>query len=258
MFMKKKEIGKRTGRGIAFLLTMTLCLALLPGCKKNEEEQSESQSVPVVSFETGMFAEPQSSETVSEPEEKHTVIEGVRQISFYRRNPSTKVREKKSEFSAPWVRGTDISSFEVFACEDGEITFKTAYFDDAFWEKWNAHEGKDGCKIGYSVDFDLKSGEHIHKVLLKAGDELDYRPYLENYLYDDVHQAKGAWYSHLLPEEMNENTLITSIKFTPGEKIDEVGDEIHATVFVYNSEDDFNEKGDYIGDVSAEITIRRE
>ena len=241
------------------ILTAVLCAAFFAGCGKKAEPESESASVPVISFETGMFAEPQSSETVSETEEeKHTVIQGVRTISFYRRNPSTKVREKKTEFSAPWVRGTDISSFEAFACEDGEITFKTAYFDDAFWEKWNAFEGKEGCKIGYSVDFDLKNGEHIHKTLLKAGDELDYRPYLENYLYDDVHQAKGAWYSHLLPEEMNDNTLITSIKFTPGEKIDEVGDEIHATVFVYNSEDDFNEKGDYIGDVTAEITIRRE
>lgn len=252
--MRMKQVRKY----IAVAMMLLLCTASFAGCKKGKNKEAESESVPVVTFETGMFASETASEKVSEtPEEKHTTIEGVRQISFYRRNPSTKVREKKTEFTAPWVRGTDISSFEVFACEDSEITFKTAYFDDAFWEKWNAFEGKDNCKIGYSVDFDLKSGEHIHKVLLKAGDELEYRPYLENYLYDDVHQAKGAWYSHLLPEEMNENTLITSIKFTPGEKIDEVGDEIHATVFVYNSEEDFDDAGEYIGDVSAEIIIRR-
>ena len=232
-------------------------MLLLSGCKK-KNTSSEPESVPTVVFEEGMFAN--TSGNVSEPVEPEvvgTTIEGVRSLSFYRRNPETRVREKKSEFSSQWVRGTDISSFEVFASDQESITFQTAYFDDAFLSFWNQFEGNENCRIGYTVDFDLKNGEHIHKTLLKAGDELEYRPYLENYLYDDVHQAKGAWYSHLLPEEMKYTTLMTSIKFTPGEKIDEVGDTITAKAFVYNSEKDFDENGDYIGDVSSEIVIKR-
>ena len=250
MKMKKNKI-------VALLLLAISAAVLVSGCKK-EENTSESESVRTVVFDDGMFAN--TSENValeSEPEPVQTTIEGVRSLSFYRRNPDTKVREKKSEFSAPWVRGTDISSFEVFASDEESITFQTAYFDDAFNAYWNAFEGKENCRIGYTVDFDLKSGEHIHKTLLKAGDELEYRPYLENYLYDDVHQAKGAWYSHLLPEQMTDTTLMTSIKFTPGEKIDEVGDTITVKAFVYNSEKDFDENGDYIGDVFSDLIINR-
>lgn len=244
----------------AVLIGILACMALsLWACGKKEEPtvKSEPASVPLVVFDENRF-EP-ASEEVSEPEAPQTTtIEGVRVLSIYRRNPETKAREKKSEFSAPWVRGTDISSFEVFATDVDSFNFQTAYFDDAFWGFWDTFEGKENCRIGYTVDFDLKSGEHIHKTLKKAGDELEYRVYLENYLYDDVHQAKGAWYSHLLPEEMKDDTLMTSIKFTPGEKIDEVGDTITATAFVYNSDADFDGNGDYIGDVSATIVIKRE
>ena len=232
----------------------------LAGCKKEEAKvTSEPESVRTVVFDEGMLGGgAETSEAAAEPEEKHTTIEGVRTLSVYRRNPETKVREKKSEFSAPWVRGTDISSFEVFATDTDSFSFQTAYFDDAFLSYWDTFEGNENCRIGYTVDFDLKNGDHIHKTLLKAGDELEYREYLENYLYDDVHQVKGAWYSHLLPEEMKDTTLMTSIKFTPGEKTDEIGDTITFTAFVYNSEEDFDEAGDYIGDVSATVTIRRE
>ena len=254
--MKKKFGFKRT---LASVMIVSVGSAiLLSGCKK-KNDTSEPESMRTVVFEDGMFANTSenASEEASEAEVAGTTIEGVRSLSIYRRNPETRVREKKSEFSSQWVRGTDISSFEVFASDAESITFQTAYFDDAFLSYWNNFEGNENCRIGYTVDFDLKNGEHIHKTLLKAGDELEYRPYLENYLYDDVHQAKGAWYSHLLPEEMKDTTLMTSIKFTPGEKIDEVGDVITAKAFVYNSEKDFDANGDYIGDVSAEITIKR-
>ena len=241
---------------IGILACMAICLGAC-GKKEEPEVKSEPASIPTVVFDENRFNT--VSEETSEPEEaKYTTIEGVRTLNIYRRNPETKARERKTEFSAPWVRGTDISSFEVFATDVDSFNFQTAYFDDAFLGYWDTFEGKENCRIGYTVDFELKNGEHIHKTLRKAGDELEYRDYLENYLYDDVHQVKGAWYSHLLPEEMKDDTLMTSIKFTPGEKIDEVGDTITATAFVYNSDGDFDENGDYIGDVSATIVIKRE
>lgn len=261
----KKPHNKKSKKITGFRERMTVSCILfasafcLAGCgKEKEEASSEPQSVRTVVFDDGSAGNTVLPESEIVPEEKHTTIEGVRTLSIYRRNPETKVREKMTEFVSPWVRGTDISSFEVFATDTDSFSFQTAYFDDAFLSYWNTYDGNENCRIGYTVDFDLKNGEKIHKTLLKAGDELSYREYLENYLYDDVHQTKGAWYSHLLPEEMKDTTLMTSIKFTPGERIEEVGDTITCTAFVYNSDEDFDEDGDYIGDVSSTVVIKRE
>ena len=108
---------------------------------------------------------------------------------------------------------------------------------------------------GYRVTFDLVTGEHIDKMLLKPGDELSYREYLENYLYDDIHQVRGKWYNHLLPDDKIDQMILSSCKFTAGEKIDQVKDRITVTAFVYRGDDDFDEDGNYIGPLSYTVTM---
>ena len=70
---------------------------------------------------------------------------------------------------------------------------------------------------------------------------------LKNYLYDDINQVQGEWYSHLLQSEVTDKTRMTSIKFTAGQDIDKVGDTIKLTAFVYNSDGDFDASGNYKG-----------
>ena len=77
-----------------------------------------------------------------------------------------------------------------------------------------------------------------------------------NYLYDDINQVQGEWYSHLLQSEVTDKTRMTSIKFTAGQDIDKVGDTIKLTAFVYNSDDDFDASGNYKGNVSYTVTIK--
>ena len=114
----------------------------------------------------------------------------------------------------------------------------------------------ENSKIGYIVSFKLKSGEEINTTIKNPDDVFVYRNYLENYLYDDINQVQGEWYSHLLQSEVTDKTRMTSIKFTAGQDIDKVGDTIKLTAFVYNSDDDFDASGNYKGNVSYTVTIK--
>ena len=124
--------------------------------------------------------------------------------------------------------------------------------------KWPSpgYEGYENSKIGYIVSFKLKSGEEINTTIKNPDDVFVYRNYLENYLYDDINQVQGEWYSHLLQSEVTDKTRMTSIKFTAGQDIDKVGDTIKLTAFVYNSDGDFDASGNYKGNVSYTVTIK--
>ena len=61
------------------------------------------------------------------------------------------------------------------------------------------------------------------------------REYVEIYLYDDVHQVPGEWYSHLETSDITEETIATSIKFTAGSKIEEI-EKIHLSAYLYTAD----------------------
>ena len=92
-------------------------------------------------------------------------------------------------------------------------------------------------------------------MLMKPGDESDYSAYIENYLYDDIHQVKGKWYNHLLPADNNADTILSSLKFTAGQKIDKVCSPMTVTAYIYSSDDDFDENGNYLGSLSYTVKI---
>ncbi len=51
---------------------------------------------------------------------------------------------------------------------------------------------------------------------IRSPKDIVHTEYLEVYLYDSIHHKPGEWYSHLLENQMKEETLITSFKLTPG------------------------------------------
>ena len=180
-------------------------------------------------------------------------ISGIDTFALYRYDEASGMRVKTDRYESAWTRSEDIISLEAFAADTENIVL-SAGGGRAWYEAWRAYwqqeTGAENCRIGYTVSFDLKNGEHIHAVLLKPGDELAYRPYLENYLYDDAANADAGWYSHLEPGDLSDSMLLTSIKFTPGERVDEIDDVITVTGFVYDSVNDFDYDGNYIGDVA--------
>ena len=80
-----------------------------------------------------------------------------------------------------------------------------------------------------------------------------YGKYFYVYLYDDINAPDG-FYSHL--EDMNDDTIITSIKIYAVAGIDDV-EEITLTAFTYDNQDDFDDNNNYRGNSKYTITIKR-
>lgn len=183
-------------------------------------------------------------------------IKGVNKIALYIDHNDTGIHELADTYSSAWVKGKDIISFDAFGCDEKTFSSNGMNFKKLWESYWTQYEGYENSKIGYIVSFKLKSGEEINTTIKNPDDVFVYRNYLENYLYDDINQVQGEWYSHLLQSEVTDKTRMTSIKFTAGQDIDKVGDTIKLTAFVYNSNDDFDASGNYKGNVSYTVTIK--
>ena len=183
---------------------------------------------------------------------------GVTTMSLYKNYKTDGVRKKiVDSFDSAFTAGADISSFEVIASEDEVIQNNSRQFMYIWKEYWEKFEDRDACKIGYFVSFDLKDGTHIEKTIKKPSDVDSFFKYMECYLYDDINQTPGQWYSHITDAQMTDTSILTSIKFHCGTEVDKIGDHILLTAFIYTSDADFNEDGKYIGTVSASISINR-
>ena len=156
----------------------------------------------------------------------------------------------KDTYYANFVSGTDIGSFEVFLTSDEIIDGNK--FKDTWNKYYNMYDNIDNYKIGFNIKFMLNNGTSYEGNILEP-DIYKFGNYFYIYLYDDIHQADGAFYSHL--ESMNDNTLITSIKLYAVDGIDEV-ESIILSAFTYDSDDDFD-NGNYRGNSLYVIRIKR-
>lgn len=179
-------------------------------------------------------------------------------VSLYKYYGRGKAREKITEYTNTWKYHTDISSFEVYYTT--ESTLKISNQQTLFDEYLKMHTDYNNYKIGYNVKF-LINNKEINKTILSPKDTEEIFDYLELYLYDDYHRTPGVWYSHTTEEEMNEETLLTSIKLTSGKLVDEITSDITLTVFTYDITDTenkaFTENNEYIGNSKYSITIKR-
>jgi len=133
-------------------------------------------------------------------------------------------------YKASYLQGRDVGCFGIIP--KVEISGKKSY--RAFWNAATAEyvELAD-MRLAYILEFELASGERITVPIITASDTVgEYNKYLEVYIYDDVHQVEGQFYSHLLDWQMNDETLITSVKLTGGPMVGEVGD-IRLTAYLY-------------------------
>lgn len=239
-------------------ITICLIVCLLAGCGKKGNKDIEATFTPAAT-ESPTPTEEATPTPTPEPTFTPTPTPrpafGVTTMSLYKNIKDEKLRRRYDEtYSAAWVKGRDITSFECIASDAAELKNKD-YFQDLWREEWEKFENHDQCKIAYRVQFKTSDGKNIDKMLMKAGDELEYRDYIENYLYDDIHQVRGKWYSHLNPEDMNEETILSSLKFTAGRNIEKVYSPITVSAYIYYSDLDFDEEGNYVGAVSYTVQM---
>lgn len=242
------------------IMVLGLAVVLLTGCKEAEKNTQRPSNVELPSKENDVTNESgesggNESETkdLAEEETKNEPVKqtGVSIIGIYC-NTVEGDRPLVTTWDEPWVTKKDIAEFGIFPTN--EPTLPNTTLRNIWTPMWNEFPDHEKCKIGYKLEINLKTGWKYSKVIKNPDDVNRFMEYIEVYMYDDIRQIPGNWYSHLLMEEINEETIVTSFKLTAGSNVEAVS-RIRLTAFVYQSEKDFDENGEYIGNVSYSIDV---
>ena len=239
---------------VAALTSILISLSLISGCSSSSASSDNSTAAGNAVQTSETFAGNIISTTAAATTKASPAHHKVNTLGLYMPDKANGTRQLTKAFSGPWTAGKDIASFEAFATQ--EVSISGSNFKKVWESYWNQYTGGSDCKIGYYLTFTLTSGKQVSKTMKGFEDTNDFREYLEIYLYDDVHQIQGNWYSHLTTADTTSETVCTSIKLTAGNKISEINT-INLTAFIYNSPSDFDASGNYTGIDSYTISISR-
>lgn len=188
---------------------------------------------------------------VEKPKEPEYVDNNPIEISMYLDNASGGLTKSSSEHHSTWLVKNDIAVFGSLLCTDEE---KAPDYYQNTWASCAEKYQDLSYKIAWHIKFNI--GEQlIDRYIYKPSDVSDFYDYLEIYLYDSANAPIGEFYSHLLEEQMQESTIITSLKLTAGTKVNEITSPIEVEVFTYDTEDDFDENNAYRGKSIYKVTV---
>ena len=156
--------------------------------------------------------------------------------------------------SATFYDNIDIDSFDVYFTNDenvGDTNTKRNFNKYA-----SNYDNVSQYKIGFYVSFDV-ADKKMEATILNPEAMYSLAPYVYNYLYDDVHQADGTWYSHVETKDVKNDTIYSSIKLYGADSMNKVTSPITLMVFTYDTDDDFDENGIYRGNSKYTITINK-
>lgn len=190
--------------------------------------------------------EKKEENTITEPVEPVYIDDNPIKLGLYKNGKL--VTEYKDTFKDNY----DIASFDVYFTNESDVgSTNTKYNFNKYYQNY---ENIDNYKIGFYVSF-VSEDQKIEKNILSPKDMYTLSPYIFNYLYDDIHQPDGAWYSHVEQKDVNDNTIYSSIKLYATDKGHKISSPITLTVFTYDSTDDFDENGFYRGNSAYTVTI---
>ncbi len=175
-------------------------------------------------------------------------------LGLYKYVNSNTDRILYTDYSTVYDTETDIGSYEVFFTNESLISGNN--FQNLWMDYYNKYSNINNYKIGFNISFSTTDGKFFDKTILKPNDAMDFYEYLQIYLYDDVHQIPGQWYSHIEEKDITDETIFSSIKLTNSWNAHLIGDEITLTAFTYDS-DDFDSNGKYRGNSFYTIKIKR-
>ena len=212
------------------ILLLILCLFLLVGCEKEEEEPEKELEVKTVEY----------TYTDDNP-----ITVGLYQNGVLVHDINAYIADR-----------TDITSVDVYFTNEANVgSSNTKYNYNRFLANYPDVD-LSKYKVGYHVSF--KAGDRtVEELILDPSSMLRMAPYMFVYLYDDVHQADGAWYSHVEEDQVSDETVYSSIKLFAATQTDEIESPIVLTVFTYDGMDDFDENGHYRGNSKYSINIYR-
>jgi hypothetical protein len=220
---RKSSMRKASKRWLLWvLLTVLIAATVLGGCGG----PAGQGNAPAEGTE-GKPAPQGAGETIPpEPEEEKQQVP----LGLYIKNGSGN-RALTTTVDVAFASGKDIVVLSAFLSAEPEISGGT--FASVWSDLWEATPEAAGCKIGYRLTYAIVSGETVSQTILGPEDTEENRAWVETYIYDDVHQ--DGWYSHLLPSDMTEQTVATTIKLTGGPEISDIGT-IGVEAFLYKED----------------------
>ncbi len=239
--MKKKTIP--------FLIILTIVISIIYTTilinKNKNEKKNIDENIEIENTEIEI------EETIEEPKYKD---ENQVPISLYIEQGDQLV--KISEYSCDWSPENVLNLFYAIPSTEESIS---AYNFDSMWkEKIAAYPNGDKCRIGYQVSFKYEDG-NTYTYNLKCPDDTYFTfPKVMTYLYDDVNLVPGKPYYHITQDVMYDYTIASSIKLVGDVDSNKIEGPITLTAFCFDSEDDFDEEGNYRGNSKYTITITRE
>ena len=127
----------------------------------------------------------------------------------------------------------DIGIFQIYPSNEDVINLNTN-FGESFYNEYIKYPN---IKIGFNIKY-TTNNEEVSYNIFSPDNTFDHWEYLMNYLYDDYANRYSSFYSHIESNQVNENTLYTSIKLQASYSCSEITN-IRLTAFTYDSEDDF-------------------
>ena len=239
--MKKKTIP--------FLIILTIVISIIYTTilinKNKNEKKNIDENIEIENTEIEI------EETIEEPKYKD---ENQVPISLYIEQGDELV--KISEYSCDWSPENVLNLF--YAIPSTEESISSYNFDSMWKEKIAAYPNGDKCRIGYQVSFKYEDG-NTYTYNLKCPDDTYFTfPKVMTYLYDDVNLVPGKPYYHITQDVMYDYTIASSIKLVGDVDSDKIEGPITLTAFCFDSEDDFDEEGNYRGNSKYTIIITRE
>ena len=227
------------------LLVLLILLLVIVGCNKKEEKEENKENIeePIVEPEPVLEPEPEP------PKEPEYVDLNNTPISIYRNN------KKVTEFQGNIVVGKDVAMFKIYPSNDEYLELNDS-FGKAFNNKWKEYNTSGTLKMGFNLTYDVADGRHFSQTIRHVTDNYKYEGYILIFLYDDYDlTVNNKIYKHVDIEEETEDTMFSSINLYGEAASDEIISKVYLTAFTYDTEDDFDENGEYRGNSKYTITI---
>ena len=159
---------------------------------------------------------------------------------------------KVKSYSTTLSNFKEIAVFNIYYTNIDKLDSSNIKYN--YQKYYNKYDNIDNYKTGFYITFEAE-GKKIEQLALDPTSKHAMTPYLYIYLYDDINQAPGTFYSHLEPNDMKDNTIISSIKLFLAQEGSKISSPITLTVFTYDKDEDFTEDNKYRGISSYTIEI---
>lgn len=210
-------------------VTLTSCgilrdseISVTGAASSAEAKATELAEASADSEETEATADPEATENV-QTEQGGELPEEKAPVGLYDELGEAGTYTLMERLVSPWNAGEDIVVFDLIPSNHTTISESASYKE--LWAHQAAALGEEGTVKPYVIlEYTLTDGSTVSREIrsyAEAEAEVE-AAYIEVYLYDDVHQPDGTWYSHLTEYTTNGDTVISSVKLTAGDKIDSV------------------------------------